>query len=247
MFGGKPTDLIQSVSRALRILEEVGDEPQGLNAKQVAQRCGIALPTAYHLLRTLSYEGYVVRRPGGTYGLGLKIADRFRDLVASLQRPPNIHAVLRELAETTGHTVYYSQVVEGRIVIVDLVEGPHSPHLEDLVVGFDEGAHATALGKALLSTIPVRVRRSYLQEQGLRPFTPNTITDAARLDHELASASRSGMFTEQEQYRREVCCAAVLVGGDQPGTIGMSVGTSRWERTSPLLMRHLARRAADLS
>lgn len=247
MFGGKPTDLIQSVSRALRILEEVGDDPEGLNAKQIAQRCGIALPTAYHLLRTLTYEGYVVRRPGGTYALGLKIADRFRDLLASLRRPPNIHQVLRELAETTGHTAYYSQVIDGHIVLVDLVEGPHSPHLEDLVVGFDEGAHATALGKALLSTIPVRDRRTYLSEQGLRPFTSNTITDAARLDHELASSSRHGVFTEQEQYRPEVCCAAVLIGGDQPGTIGLSVGTSRWERASPLLMRHLAVRAAELS
>jgi DNA-binding IclR family transcriptional regulator len=46
MFGGKPTDLIQSVSRALRILEVVGDDPAGLNAKQIAQQCGLALPTA---------------------------------------------------------------------------------------------------------------------------------------------------------------------------------------------------------
>ena len=90
MLSGRPTDLIQSVSRALRILEEVGDSPEGLNAKQIAHRCHIALPTTYHLVRTLTYEGYLVRRSNGQYGLGMEIASRFRDLLASMQRPPQI-------------------------------------------------------------------------------------------------------------------------------------------------------------
>lgn len=99
---GRPTDLIQSVSRAFRILEEVGDTPGGLHAKEIAHRCGIALPTTYHLLRTLCYEGYVVRRSDGRYALGLKIARRFRHLVASMERPPNVHEVSRHLSEVTG-------------------------------------------------------------------------------------------------------------------------------------------------
>ncbi|MGH9039306.1 MAG: IclR family transcriptional regulator [Acidimicrobiia bacterium] len=234
------------MSRALRILEVVGDNPAGLNAKQIAQQCNLALPTAYHLLRTLCYEGYAVRRPNGQYALGLKVADRFRDLVASMERPPQIHDVLHQLADTTGHTAYFAQLIEGHIVLTDLVEGPHSPHLEDLVVGWDDGAHATALGKALLWAIPATERHSYLKEQGLRKFTANTITDAERLNHELAVSGRVGVFTEQEQYRPEVCCAAVVVN-ERQGTIGMSVPAGRWDRTSPVLMRQLALRAGDLS
>lgn len=247
MFGGRPSDLIQSVSRALRILEVVGDNRAGLNAKQIAQRSGLTLPTTYHLVRTLCYEGYMVRRPTGHYGLGLKVADRFRDLVASLERPPEIHDVLRNVAETTGHTAYYAQVIEGHIVLTDLFEGPHSPHLEDLVVGWDDGAHATALGKALLWSIPAPERKTYLKEAGLRPFTSNTITDPDQLNYDLATAARMGVFTEQEQYRTEVCCAAVPVGEDHRGTIGVSVPAERWTLTGPALMRHLALRAADLS
>lgn len=247
MFSGRPTDLIQSVSRALRILEEVGESPGGLNAKGIARRCDIALPTTYHLLRTLCYEGYLVRRGNGRYALGLKIASRFRDLLASMERPPNVHDVLRSLAEATGYTAYFAQLVEGRVVLTDLFEGPHSPHLEDLVVGFDEGAHATALGKALLSTIPPGERRSYLREQGLRPFTGNTIVEEDRLNHELAVSSQTGMFTEQEQYRPDVCCAAVLIGAGRTGAIGLSVGAPYWPRVGATISRQLAVRAGDLS
>jgi DNA-binding IclR family transcriptional regulator len=246
MLSGRPTDLIQSVSRALRILEVVGDNPGGLNAKQIARRCEIALPTVYHLVRTLTYEGYLVRRSNGQYGLGLEIASRFRDLLASMERPPHVHDVLKQLSETTGHTAYFAQLVDGRVVLTDLFEGPQSPHLEDLVVGFDEGAHATALGKALLSTVPVPTRKAYLQELGLRPFTGNTVTDEDQLNHELARSARTGMFTEQEQYRPEVCCAAVLVGRDRTGAIGLSIGADRWTRVSPVITRQLAVRAADL-
>jgi DNA-binding IclR family transcriptional regulator len=246
MLSGRPTDLIQSVSRALRILEEVGDSPEGLNAKQIAHRCDIALPTTYHLVRTLTYEGYLIRRSNGVYGLGMEIASRFRDLVASMQRPPQIHEVLRQLAEVTGHTAYFAQLVDGHVVLTDLVEGPYSPHLEDLVVGFDEGAHATALGKALLSTIPLRDRKTVLEEQGLRPFTSNTITDEGQLNHEINLFARSGVFTEQEQYRPEVCCAAVLIGNGRQGAIGMSGAAGRWPQLSRALVQHLTTRAGDL-
>jgi DNA-binding IclR family transcriptional regulator len=245
MLSGRPTDLIQSVSRALRILEEVGDSSEGLNAKQIAQRCDLALPTTYHLVRTLAYEGYLIRRSNGQYALGMEIASRFRDLVASMHRPPQIHDVLRHVAETTGHTAYFAQLVDGRVVLTDLVEGPHSPHLEDLVVGFDEGAHATALGKALLSTIPLNQRKALLEEQGLRPFTSNTITDEGRLHHEIAVSARSGVFTEQEQYRPEVCCAAVLISGQQ-GAIGLSSGADSWAQLSRALVVQLATHANDL-
>ena len=246
MLSGRPTDLIQSVSRALRILEEVGDSPEGLNAKQIAHRCDIALPTTYHLVRTLTYEGYLVRRSNGQYGLGMEIASRFRDLLASLQRPPQIHEVLRQLAEVTGHTAYFAQLVDGRVVLTDLVEGPHSPHLEDLVVGFDEGAHATALGKALLSTMPPSQRKLVLEEQGLRPFTSNTITDAGQLSHEILISARSGVFTEQEQYRPEVCCAAVLLDQGRTGAIGLSSSADRWPQLNRALVAQLTTRATDL-
>jgi DNA-binding IclR family transcriptional regulator len=246
LAGGRPTDLIQSVSRALRILEEVGDTPAGLNVKQIARQCGIALPTTYHLVRTLTYEGYLVRRDHGNYTLGLAIASRFRDLLASMERPPHVHDVLKQISEATGLTAYFAQLVDGRVVLTDLYEGPHSPHLEDLVVGFDEGAHATALGKALLSTLPVRSRHDYFREQGLRPFTGNTLVDEDTLNHELAVSARSGLFTEQEQYRNEVCCAAVVVGGPRPGTVGVSVPAGAWARLSRGLAHQLSVRAGDL-
>jgi len=94
----EPSDLIRSVSRAFRILEEVGAAPEGLHVKQIARRAGLSAATAYHLVRTLRYEGYLIRRDSGRYVLGLEIASRFRDLMMTFGHPPRMHAALSHLS-----------------------------------------------------------------------------------------------------------------------------------------------------
>ena len=77
--------------------------------------------------------------------------------------------------------------------------------------GFDEGAHATALGKALLATLGAEQRFRYLRDFGMRPFTPATLTSIEALEADLAAGERRGMHVELGQFRAGVACAAVLV------------------------------------
>jgi len=83
--------------------------------------------------------------------------------------------------------------------------GEQSPYLEDLEVGLPAAAHATAAGKALLSTMPSSRRRSYLEEQGLRPFTAR---DERRRGDEAVFGARPG----QQQGEAE----AVVVAARPP-------------------------------
>lgn len=247
----RPSDLIQSVSRALRVLEVVGDSPAGCNPKAVASRCGLHLSTTYHLLRTLAYEGYLVRGPEGDYRLGLEIADRFRDLRSSLTRPPQVMAVLRHLAQATGHSSYLARFVDGRVAIASVVEASGSPHLEDLIPGFDEAAHATALGKALLSTLARRDRHAFLRQAGMRPFTSMTVRDIAALDTELDGAAGPTVFVEEGQYRGAVSCAAVLVPTADPAdpwwAIALSAASTTFARNRNELTGALGTAAGDLA
>jgi len=48
----------------MRLLESVAEHEHGAPAKQLARETGLALPTAYHLLRTLVHEGYLRRDKG---------------------------------------------------------------------------------------------------------------------------------------------------------------------------------------
>ena len=213
--GEEPTDLIRSVSRALRIIEEVSGSPRPLPVKVIARRCQINLSTAYHLVRTLCYEGYLMRLPDGGYVAGPGVVERFHDLMSSLRRPAEARTVLKNLADVTGHSAYLASISGGRLVVVDVIEGPRSPWLEDLQPGLETAAHATAVGKALLTTLPGRARGRLLSEHGMRPFTPNTVTEPGQIEYELGPLHPGDLVMEHGEYRDEVCCAGVAIpGGD---------------------------------
>jgi DNA-binding IclR family transcriptional regulator len=197
------------------VLEAVGRAPKGLTVKQIARRCELTVATTYHLVRTLAYEGYVTRREDGTYIVGLEIADRYRELVSAFRGPATVGEALRRAAGDTGYSHYLGRFVGGQVAIAAVAEGHRSPYLEDLVPGFDEGAHATALGKALLATLTPDQRLRYLREFGMRPFTSATLTTPEAFEADLAVGERRGMQMELGQYRQGVACAAVLVNGDK--------------------------------
>src|SRR4029450_10833643 len=94
----EPTDLIRSVSRALRIIETVGASPRPVPVKVIARQCELRLATAYHLVRTLCYEGYLVRLKTGGYVVGPQVAERFHDMVGAFRRPPRARAAVQHLA-----------------------------------------------------------------------------------------------------------------------------------------------------
>ncbi|WP_162450016.1 IclR family transcriptional regulator domain-containing protein [Phytoactinopolyspora mesophila] len=245
----QPSDLIRSVSRALRLLEVVGASPAPLTVKAIARRSSLNLSTAYHLVRTLTYEGYLERLPDGRYFLGHAVAHRFHDLCGSLGHRPGAHSVLIHLSATTGHSAYLGRLVSGQVVIVDLVEGPNSPYLEDLEVGLSAAAHATAVGKALLMSLPRRTRLRYLTENGMPPFTSRTPTEPDQLERELAGVRAGEPVEEHGQFRDDVACVAALVptqahAEDAPWAVVVS---TRGETIPAEVPRQAALAAADLS
>jgi DNA-binding IclR family transcriptional regulator len=197
------------------VLEAVGRAPKGLTVKQIARRCELTVATTYHLVRTLAYEGYVIRREDGTYIVGLEIADRYRELVTAFRGPPVVGETLRRAALDSGYSHFLGRFVGGQVAITAVAEGARSPYLEDLMPGFDEAAHATALGKGMLATLTAEQRFRYLREYGMRPFTSTTLTTVEAFETDLAAGDRRGMQMELGQFRQGVACAAVLVAPDK--------------------------------
>lgn len=212
----RPT-LIASVQRALRLVEAVAAHPNGAPAKQLAREAGLPLATAYHLLRTLAHEGYASRMPDGVWVLG----DRFealRDQSKTQQALARIRPTLLALRDELGVASYFGvHDDDGEIRVVDIADGPRTPRV-DLWVGFDEAAHATAIGKCVLGQLDDEARQDYLSRHPLVDLTPNTITEQRALIRSVASAQ--GLTLDHEEYAIGTDCAAVPVAD----ATGMIVG-----------------------
>lgn len=210
----KPT-LISSVQRALHLMETVASHPGGAPAKQLARESGLPLATTYHLLRTLAHEGYAIRLEGdGAWVLG----DRLEWLHAqsrTQQLLTRIRPRLASLRDALGVASYFCVLEDGEIRMVDIADGPRTPRV-DLWVGFDDAAHATALGKCVLAQLDEDTRRDYLARHPLVDLTPNTITEPQRL---LQQLSRE-LSLDQEEYAIGTSCIAVPVTGVTGSVIG---------------------------
>jgi DNA-binding IclR family transcriptional regulator len=97
--------------------------------------------------------------------------------------------------------------------MVDIADGPRAPRV-DLWVGFDDAAHATAIGKCVLAQLAEEHRRDYLSRHPLLDLTPNTITEPRELFRRLTRR----LSLDHEEYAIGTGCAAVPVT-DATGTV----------------------------
>jgi DNA-binding IclR family transcriptional regulator len=180
---------IQSVDRAVELLEAVAAAPEPETAPALADRCGLNRSTAWRLLATLEHHGLVERDPAGNrYSLGFAVLK----LAAAAGHEPLVrlaHPIIRRLAEETGETVNVAVARRLELVYAEQVQAPHvmAPNW----LGHTVPLHATSTGKAFMAALPAGELDALLRA-GLRRFTETTITDAGVLRAELDEVRERG-------------------------------------------------------
>jgi DNA-binding IclR family transcriptional regulator len=108
---------------------------------------------------------------------------------------------------------------QGTIVYIDKVDTPHTLIMRSRI-GYRISPHCTALGKAILSTLPEARRDAILQEEGLQRFTPNTITDPLMFKEHLCKVRIQGFAVDDEEHEEGIRCAAAVVRDHTGGIAG---------------------------
>lgn len=203
MTDSGPT-LINSVQRALHLLDAVGRRDRPVSAKALARETDLALPTTYHLLRTLVHEGYL-QRIDGCYVLGQQVGELLRGTDRTTLRA---RSTLTALGEELSGATYLAVYRDGEIELVDIVDSPAHPRV-DLWVGLHDAGHATALGKAILTVLPDNVRDDYLGRHELADLTPHTVTDRRVLRRQLGR--HHGLAVDTGEYQLGMTCVSAAV------------------------------------
>ncbi|MER6387790.1 helix-turn-helix domain-containing protein [Streptomyces sp. NPDC001523] len=209
------------MQRALRLLEAVASHSGGAPAKQLAREAGLPLPTAYHLLRTLTHEGYL-RREGGVFVLG---AAAGRLAVGGLQqkRRSMILDSLAHFRDAVGAPVYFAVFREGEIEVVGVSDTPSSPACEEWA-DFRETGHAHAVGQCLLGQLDDKTRKDYYERHPVEAITPYTVRDMRSLEQRIESQGRMQPVVERQEYSLGTVCAAIpITAGDTAATMAISL------------------------
>ncbi|TDT51031.1 IclR family transcriptional regulator [Fonticella tunisiensis] len=233
------SNLIQSVDRALQILECFSRENRELGVTEISKYLGLHKSTTFGLLSTLESRGYVEQNlDNGKYRLGLKLFELGNLVHEGLDLRKQAYPFLKELVDKYQETVHLVVNDRGEAVYIDKVEGPGAIRMYSQV-GKRPPMYCTGVGKAILAYMPDKEVDRILFEKGLRPFTPNTITDVDKLKAHLAEIREQGYSFDNEEIEIGLRCVAAPIKnhkGEVIAAISVAGPSTRmtWEKMNIL-------------
>ena len=242
---------VQSVDRALSLLELLARSSGGTPLTELAAGAGLNISTCHHLLATLVKWGYVAKVPGRRYALGARGLHLGQAFLKQVDLPRRAQPLVEKISAETGETAHLA-VLQGDVIITLLRrEGRHAVRVETGTVGAADAPHATATGKAMLAWLPEHEIRRILGAKPLQAFTANTITDPDGLIEELRLVRRNGHAVDREEFQPGVICIGAAIRdhlGAVVGAISVSTPTLRASEEHLARMRESVVSAArDLS
>jgi DNA-binding IclR family transcriptional regulator len=222
---------VPALEKAHLVVHLISEEPAKLKLSDLCKRLDISKSSMFSLLQTMETLSWIVRTPADTYTLGIHygllgnayfqqydLIDAFRH-----EAPAFMHAVNEsiQLARLENADVFYL-AKETASSPVQMVSGP----------GTRFPAHATGLGKMLLSGLKEAQFELLYPSDSLASLTPFTLRTKASLIEQVAVIRGQGYAIDlQEGVMGFNCIAAPIYhpNGQMTAAISFSIPLHHWE------------------
>lgn len=238
---------INSLDRGLKILILLGENGDPLGLNEVSRRLGIDKSTTYRIMSTLRGQGFVEQDPETRkYFLGLKVIEVANLKLRTIKLLKCAKPAMEELMVQSHETVHLAIQMEGEVMYLDSEQ--YSGIISvNTAVGGKAPMHSSAVGKALLATMPSEEADRVLAIKGLRRFTDKTIVDLRELHHHLKQCREQGYALDDEETHIGVRCLAAAIfnhRGAAVAVVGISGPSLRMTEERLTILAHLVRECA---
>ncbi len=202
---------VQSVVRALTLLEALGGSGGEIGIADLSRRVGLHVSTTHRLLSTLIGRGYARQNPEtDRYTLGARALHLGEAYLGQMDLRRLVRPILERLSRESGETANLV-ILDGREVLyLDKVESPRSLRIFSRI-GHRAPLHCTAAGKVLLAYRTKAEADALVGRGPLEALTRNTITSMSQLRRDLEKVREQGYARDQEECEEATCCLAVPV------------------------------------
>lgn len=224
-------DFIDSVDKALRVLESFSAEEPHLTISRAATLAGVTRATARRLLLTFQRLGMLEATEAG-FKLTPRVLRIGYGYLSALPLWDLTQTRLRALAESVNETCSAATIDDTEIVYVARVPARHSMGLT-LTIGSRLPAYPTSMGRVLLAGLSPERFDEYMGRVTLRRLTPRTETDPARFRAIIDEVRAVGHALVDEEREIGVRSAAAPLkgrGSQVLAAINVSVNAARVSR-----------------
>ena len=221
---------IESLAKGMQILRLFDEKTVTLRLREICDRTGIPMPTAFRLVSTLEEEGFLDRADNGDLQPGMSVlslgsaALRGSSLVQVSEKP------LRQLAAATGETVNMGILVGAEVLYLARLKNA------DLVtanvqVGSTLPAVYTSMGKLLLAWLtPAELRSRLGSDAFVGGAGPNAVHTVDQLEKRLSSVRADGYSIQDQELAQGLrSVSAPVFGQDEApvAAVNIAVASSR--------------------
>lgn len=221
---------MQSITRALTLLEALADQRGDVGVVELSRRVNLHVSTTHRILGTLASRGYVRHNPEtGRYALGAQAFHLAESYLGQIDLRHLVRPSLERLSQGTGETANLVILDGGEALYLDKVESPQSLRIFSRI-GRRAPLHCTAAGKVLLAHRVDTEVDKLLGGASLEMLTRATITSRRQLLLELSKVREQGFALDIEECEEGASCIAVPIcnsRGETVAAMGISGPSSR--------------------
>lgn len=201
--------ILQTVDRALQLLEIVAEHPEGVVAKELEECLELNKVTVHRLLATLENRGFIERRGNG-YTMGIKVVELSSMKLNNVELKTEATPYLRKLVGEIGLPVQMA-ILEGEdAIFIEKVESLTSLRMYSQI-GKRIPLYASGVGKALLLQKSDEEILECLSKIEFIQFTSKTLTSPEAVLEEIKKARVTGYAIDNEEHEEGIICVAAPI------------------------------------
>ena len=190
---------VQSLDRALDILDCFSFQTRELSLTDMAKTLGLNTSTAKRLIANLHRRGYLQQDPlSKRYRLGLRLFELGGIVFSSFSLRQAAAHPMSGLQQATGATVLLGVVMDDHFVYLDKREGQGMLRISS-DIGWRRPLSYGMLGMVLIAYLPADKVKEVLTRFPLTKHTPSSITDLKAFHLRLDKIRRAGYVVEREE------------------------------------------------
>lgn len=222
--GKESKNSIQVIERMMSLLDVLGESPDPVPLKHLAQATGLHPSTAHRILAAMTASRIVERHDAGTYRLGIRLLELGNLVKSRLNIRDVAGPYMQTLHEQIGEAINLGIRHEDEIVYIERTSSGRSLVRVVYLVGGRAPLHLTSVGKLFLAEDGPEKVRAYAKRTGLPGKTATSLTSLAGLEKELDKIRRHGVAFDNEEAEIGLKCVAAPIHDDEGRMVaGLSV------------------------
>ena len=210
------TNLVQSVDRALRIIEFLAENPTGSGITEISKSLGLSKGTVHRLISTLKERDFAYQSSNTElYRLSYKILYLYNCISNNIDMFKVSRPIIRKFADKVDATVHLATLDEKRsnIVYIDRIEPMNSQKLFVMSsrVGKKAPCYCTAAGKMLLSQYSDDEIRDIMKGEEYKTYTDKTIKNIDEFLEEIHKVRKQGYALDENEYDHGIICISIPI------------------------------------